>query len=142
VLAAFVAVGLGVGWYRCHASHLVEEAKGARRLASVEAELAATQNDLEETAGKLTRCEAWLDARLLAAQAADAPRAPSTPQPQQVLPSAPDPAAASAGSLDPSVAVHETMARVDAGARGQRRHRVLQVHGAEPDDSREQNARE
>jgi len=135
-LTAFVAVGLSVGWYRCHASHVAEEAKGARRLARVEAELAATQNDLEETAGNLGRCEAWMDARLLAARAADTPRAPDAPPAQQAQAAAPDPVVATAVSDGPPVAVHETMPGADAGLRRQqRRHRVLQVHGMEPDDS-------
>lgn len=141
LVTAFVALGVSVGWVRCHADHVAEEARGARRLASVEAELAATRSDLEETAAKLGRCGAWLDARLLAARAEDAPRA--TPPPEEVQAAAQAPVAAPAVSDEPPVAVHPVLARSDAGP-GWRRRRFLQVHGMTMDspDTREPSDRE
>jgi hypothetical protein len=130
LLTALVAVGLSIGWYRCHAGHVAEEAKVARRLAGVEAELAATQDDLEVTAGRLTQCSAWMDAQLLAAQAAGTPGTSPTPPPRQVQ-AVPGPVATSVAADDAPGAAHEAP-RADAHQR--RRHRVLQVHGMEPPD--------
>jgi hypothetical protein len=102
VVAEALAVGaMGFGWVHSRASAASEKEQASSHLSAVEQELLDARGDLE-------RCKAWMDARLLAAQALDAPdpagsahAAPSAPIAPPVA--APSEAPSESASADPVV---------------------------------------
>ncbi len=109
---ALLVGALSAGWYRSHANDEAELQRTARRLSAAEKELAEVKGDFEQ-------CKAWMDARLLMAQALGTP---------PVASAAPAPAASSAAAAPGGVA-EAPPGEHNPGRLVPRRRRVLELHG-------------
>ncbi len=92
IVEAIAVGGVALGWYQSHASAVSEEERASQHLSALE-------QQLSDTNGNLERCEAWMNAKLLLAQALDAP-APGASA--QVAPSAPTASAVPANAAAPA----------------------------------------
>ena len=126
VVAEALAVGaMGFGWVHSRASAASESERASSHLSAVEQELVDTRGDLE-------RCKAWMDARLLAAQALDAPDPAGSAHVAPSAPIAPPVAAAPAATGESASA--EPVAQGEIKQRNkarliERNHRFLELRG-------------
>jgi hypothetical protein len=126
IVAEALAVGaMGLGWVHSRASAASEKEQASSHLSAVEQELLDARGDLE-------RCKAWMDARLLAAQALDAPDPAGSAHVAPSAPIAPPVAAASAApseSASPEPVVQGEVKPPNKARLIERNHRFLELRG-------------
>jgi hypothetical protein len=126
VVAEALAVGaMGFAWAYSRASAASEKEQASSHLSAVEQELLDARGDLE-------RCKAWMDARLLAAQALDAPDPAGSARVAPSATIAPPVAAASAAPSESASAEPVVPAEVKQRNRArliERNHRFLELRG-------------
>jgi hypothetical protein len=126
VVAEALALGvMGFGWGHARASAASENERALSHLSAVEQDLLDAKGDLEH-------CTAWMDSRLLAAQALDAPGpagsaqvAPSTP----IAPAAASPSAAPSESANAESIVQAEVKRPIKARLIERNRRFLEMRG-------------